>query len=191
MGEFNDASALLGHRMAPVEAAAEFQKMDRNGDGVVVFDAFCVWSAHRELGPGFVAADETTIDDIYALGQPAGRGRKSASRQHPRSRSPEVPMEVVQRLVRASSEPGMGPVPEGSAARRSSRERRPSFWELQMTLVQVATKTLPLPCVSTVFVTKTLPLPCGASTSAPSCRTRPSSPRTLWYRRRFPSARHR
>ena len=37
--------------------------MDGNGGGLVLFDEFCVWCAHKHLGEGFTgAADEAAVD---------------------------------------------------------------------------------------------------------------------------------
>lgn len=60
--EFTHAAALVGHSMARTEAEREFRTMDENGGGVVLFDEFCVWCAHRHLGQNFIAADEAAVD---------------------------------------------------------------------------------------------------------------------------------
>lgn len=54
LGEFEQASALVGHRLSAREAEAEFAAMDEDGGGFVLFDEFCVWCAqhtHPEARP--------------------------------------------------------------------------------------------------------------------------------------------
>eukprot|EP01052_Picozoa_sp_SAG31_P041413 SAG31_NODE_6272_length_2093_cov_4.616349_2_plen_340_part_01 len=72
LDEFAHASKLVGHAMSPTEAAAEFKTMDENDGGLVLFDEFCVWCAHRHLGKNFLAADEAAVDQSahYHVPQP-------------------------------------------------------------------------------------------------------------------------
>ena len=60
--EFSQAAALVGHRMSAEEATAAFVECDSDGGGLILFDEFCVWCAHRHVGGGFVAADERAVD---------------------------------------------------------------------------------------------------------------------------------
>ena len=41
-------------------------KMDTDGGGVVLFDEFCVWCAHRHLGAGFEEDDVGAVDRCNA-----------------------------------------------------------------------------------------------------------------------------
>ena len=40
--------------------------MDTDGGGVVLFDEFCVWCAHRHLGAGFEEDDVGAVDRCNA-----------------------------------------------------------------------------------------------------------------------------
>ena len=56
--EFIKGCAILGESIADDEAEAEFNKMDANGGGVVLFDEFCVWISDRQLGSKALTPDE-------------------------------------------------------------------------------------------------------------------------------------
>ena len=70
--EFKNASALVGHPMSEEEASSEFIRMDEDGGGVVLFDEFCVWCAHRHIGDGFEDEDEAVVDKSAHYQVPGG-----------------------------------------------------------------------------------------------------------------------
>jgi len=47
--EFRNAGAQLGLRLPPAEAREEFDFIDTNGGGMVLFDEFCKWVASKKL----------------------------------------------------------------------------------------------------------------------------------------------
>ena len=49
LDEFMQHTTVLGHRLSREEATAEFQEMDDNAGGVILFDEFCTWCAERHI----------------------------------------------------------------------------------------------------------------------------------------------
>ena len=60
--EFRNASVLVDHQLTADEALSEFRAMDEDDGGVVLFDEFCVWCAHRHIGDSFEYDDTDVVD---------------------------------------------------------------------------------------------------------------------------------
>jgi hypothetical protein len=48
--EFAEGCEVVGLRLSPEEAAAEFKKCDADGGGQILFSEFCTWCAERHYG---------------------------------------------------------------------------------------------------------------------------------------------
>jgi len=48
--EFAAGCEVVGLRLSPEEAAAEFAKCDADGGGQILFSEFCKWCAERHIG---------------------------------------------------------------------------------------------------------------------------------------------
>eukprot|EP01048_Picozoa_sp_COSAG05_P014703 COSAG05_NODE_1690_length_4271_cov_1.395254_3_plen_673_part_00 len=67
--EFVAACTAVGHQLSLVEASREFNKVDKDGGGYVLFDEFCAWCAARQVasadaGPAPSSAAEA--QSLYA-----------------------------------------------------------------------------------------------------------------------------
>jgi len=60
--EFMKGAEIVGHHMSRKEASEEFDKVDENHGGIVLFDEFCRWAAHRHFGVGFAPDDEAVVE---------------------------------------------------------------------------------------------------------------------------------
>ena len=58
LGEFQNGCAVCGLSISASEAQAEFEAMDENGGGFVLFDEFCAWIARRQGTGGSLAEEE-------------------------------------------------------------------------------------------------------------------------------------
>lgn len=63
--EFKHMLQTLSVRMDPSTAAQEFQKMDKNGGGMVLFDEFCHWFAQRSC-PDVINSMDDLVDNQKA-----------------------------------------------------------------------------------------------------------------------------
>lgn len=90
--EFTQGLNFVGLNLPQDEAEVEFDKLDRNGGGVVLFDEFCAWVAERSCPVnGDVETAFTTSDDrakpattgYAARKQPTKRSKKPAKRTKP------------------------------------------------------------------------------------------------------------
>merc|ERR1712151_34629 len=52
--EFKQCLALSGMKVSESDARAEFQKIDRNGGGIILFDEFCQWFTMKSCPEAFV-----------------------------------------------------------------------------------------------------------------------------------------
>ena len=61
--EFKQGCAALDEALTDEEAVKEFQTMDANGGGVVLFEEFCAWIAKRQLGVAAPLDEATKLFD--------------------------------------------------------------------------------------------------------------------------------
>lgn len=63
LGEFKKGLSFVGLELPAAEAEAEFNAMDANGGGVVLFDEFAAWAAKKKCPvDGDVESEYTTSD---------------------------------------------------------------------------------------------------------------------------------
>jgi Ca2+-binding EF-hand superfamily protein len=93
LSEFGHASEIVGVKLTSGELQAEFGRL--NDGGLVLFQKFCCWCAHRHLGAGFRNSDENDVDtsvrDFYSAEfdrMPGGRTEPSTSVKRMAENSP-------------------------------------------------------------------------------------------------------
>merc|ERR1712183_251834 len=70
--EFRKGLHFVGLVLTKKEAQAEFEKIDKNGGGIVLFDEFCTWAAEQE-----VPVDDEIVRDFTVA---TDRGDDSAKK---------------------------------------------------------------------------------------------------------------
>jgi Ca2+-binding EF-hand superfamily protein len=84
--EFHEGCQKLGSQMSFEEAEAEFNKMDRNGGGQVLFDEFCVYYGRMASGKGALprkaarSPGRRVAPQVPSLGNLSISGRRPVSR---------------------------------------------------------------------------------------------------------------
>jgi Ca2+-binding EF-hand superfamily protein len=108
--EFRRATKLVGHSMSDSEAAEEFAAVDTDNGGLILFDEFCVWCAHRNIAEGVESDDEEAVDRSVRGAVP---NMPSESRPAP----VHAPAQAANAFVAAS----VVPAAELAGARRARR----------------------------------------------------------------------
>ena len=73
----------MGHEASSGELSRDFGHLDRSGVGAVLFDDFCGWCAHRNIGADFADSDEEDVGRTahYALRAPQRQWSKYTDRE--------------------------------------------------------------------------------------------------------------
>ena len=92
LAEFTAASARVGHEASSGELSRDFGRLDRSGVGVVLFEDFCRWCAHRHVGAGFADSDEEDVERTVHYAVPSLHSAEPA--QAPELQTPPQPETV-------------------------------------------------------------------------------------------------
>jgi Ca2+-binding EF-hand superfamily protein len=91
--EFAQGCAVMGIQLSRSVAAAEFEAMDENGGGFILFDEFCHWCARRQVP---VEGEGLTAEESETLCRPTPTKSASRIRSTPPSTPPRRAGRVMQ-----------------------------------------------------------------------------------------------
>eukprot|EP01043_Picozoa_sp_COSAG02_P076064 COSAG02_NODE_15981_length_1123_cov_1.162109_1_plen_134_part_10 len=86
--EFAAGCEVVGLRLSPEEAAAEFAKCDADSGGQILFSEFCTWCANKAVAEDVgEAPDDTSLQSH----QSSGTGKKPKTKAKPKVKPAEKP----------------------------------------------------------------------------------------------------